>query len=104
VTGVTRLSTIPISVPLDPPKGGTGHPLGPTFLTHCLVKVETDAGVTGYGEISDGWGCEYAHVADAIVTEALARFVVGCDPREPDVILARAWAWLRRRQGTTWLV
>jgi D-galactarolactone cycloisomerase len=104
VTAVTRLSTIPISVPLDPPKGGTGHPLGPTFLTHCLVKVETDAGVTGYGEISDGWGCEYAHVADAIVTEALARFVVGCDPREPDVILARAWAWLRRRQGTTWLV
>ena len=104
MTAVTRLSTIPISVPLDPPKGGTGHPLGPTFLTHCLVKVETDAGVTGYGEISDGWGCEYAQVADAIVTEALARFVVGCDPREPDVILARAWAWLRRRQGTTWLV
>jgi L-alanine-DL-glutamate epimerase-like enolase superfamily enzyme len=104
VTAVTRLSTIPISVPLEAPKGGTGHPLGPTFLTHCLVKVETDTGVTGYGEISDGWGCEYAHVADAIVTEALARFVVGCDPREPDVILARAWAWLRRRQGTTWLV
>ena len=75
MTAVTRLSTIPISVPLEPPKGGTAHPLGPTFLTHCLVKVETDAGVIGYGEISDGWGCEYAHVADAIVTEALARFV-----------------------------
>jgi len=104
VTAVTRLSTIPISVPLDPPKGGSGHPLGPTFLTHCLVKVETDSGVTGYGEISDAWGCEYARVADAIVTEAIARFVVGQDPRQPDVILARARAWLRRRQGTTWLV
>src|SRR5258705_13735616 len=101
---VTRLSTITLSIPLDTPKGGSGHPLGPTFLTHCLVKVETDAGVTGYGEISDGWGCEYARVADAIVTEAIARFVVGRDPRQPDSILKVAWAWLRRRQGTTWLV
>jgi L-alanine-DL-glutamate epimerase-like enolase superfamily enzyme len=104
VTAVTRLSTIPLSIPLDTPKGGSGHPLGPTFLTHCLVKIETDAGVTGYGEISDGWGCEYARVADAIVTEAIARFVVGRDPRQPDAILKVAWAWLRRRQGTTWLV
>ena len=104
LVAVTRLRTIPISVPLGPPPGGSGHPLGPTFLTHCLVTVETDAGVTGYGEISDGWGCEYARVAEAIVTEAIARFVVGRDPRQPDPILRRAWAWLRRRQGTTWLV
>jgi L-alanine-DL-glutamate epimerase-like enolase superfamily enzyme len=104
VTAVTRLSTIPLSVPLEAPKGGSGHPLGATFLTHCLVKIETDAGVTGYGEISDAWGCEYAKVADAIVTEALARFAVGHDPREPDAIVARARAWLRRRQGTVWLV
>jgi D-galactarolactone cycloisomerase len=68
------------------------------------VRVETDAGVVGYGEISDAWGCEYARVADAIVTEALARFVVGQDPRRPDVIVRRARAWLRRRQGTTWLI
>ena len=104
MTRVTRLSTIPISVPLEAPKGGSGHPLGATFLTHCLVKIETDAGVTGYGEISDAWGCEYARVADAIVGEALARFVLGQDPRQPEPIIARARAWLRRRQGTVWLV
>lgn len=104
LVAVSRVGTIPISVPLDSPRGGSGHPLGPTFLTHCLVKVETDAGITGYGEISDGWGCEYARVADAIVTEAIARFVVGQDPRAPEPILKRARAWLRRRQGTTWLV
>jgi L-alanine-DL-glutamate epimerase-like enolase superfamily enzyme len=104
VTRVTRLSTIPISVPLEAPKGGSGHPLGATFLTHVLVKIETDAGVTGYGEVSDAWGCEYARVADAIVTEALARFVVDQDPRQPEVLISRARAWLRRRQGTVWLV
>ena len=101
---VTRLATIPISVPLEAPKGGSGHPLGATFLTHCLVKIETDAGVTGYGEISDAWGCEYAKVADAIVTEALARFVLDQDPSDPETLMARARAWLRRRQGTVWLV
>ena len=104
MTRVTRLSTIAISVPLEAPKGGSGHPLGATFLTHVLVKIETDAGVTGFGEISDAWGCEYAKVADALVTEAIARFVVDQDPRQPDVIVARARAWLRRRQGTVWLV
>ena len=104
MTTVTRLSTIPISVPLAAPRGGGPHPLELTFLTHCLVRIETDVGVTGYGEISDAWGCEYARVADAIVTEALARFVVDQDPRQPDVLIARARSWLRRRQGTTWLV
>jgi len=104
MTRVTRLSTIPISVPLEPPKGGKGHPLGATFLTHCIVKIETDSGVVGYGEISDAWGCEYAKVADAIVTEALARFAIGQDPRDPAAIVATARAWLRRRQGTVWLI
>lgn len=43
-------------------------------------------------------------MADALVTEAIARFVVGQDPRDPDAIVRRAKVWLRRRQGTTWLV
>ena len=68
------------------------------------MKVETDSGVTGYGEISDAWGCEYAKVADAIVTEAIARFVVDQDPRHPDALIGRARAWFRRRQGTVWLI
>ncbi|MGH2377771.1 MAG: mandelate racemase/muconate lactonizing enzyme family protein [Candidatus Limnocylindria bacterium] len=101
---VTRLATIPLSVPLDPPRHGTGHPLGSVFVNHCLVRLETDAGVVGYGEISDGWGCEYPRVADAIVTEAIARFVIGQDPLQPEPLVRRARAWLRRRQGTTWLV
>ncbi|MBM4420675.1 MAG: mandelate racemase/muconate lactonizing enzyme family protein [Chloroflexi bacterium] len=100
---VTKVSTVPLSVPLNPPRGGSGHPLGPTFLTYCLVRVDTDAGITGWGEISDGWGCEYAKVADALVTEAFSRFVIGRDPREVDDIMARAWGWLRRRQGLSWL-
>jgi L-alanine-DL-glutamate epimerase-like enolase superfamily enzyme len=101
---VVSLDTIPFSVPLAPPKGGSGHPLGAGFLTYCLVRAETDDGLVGWGEISDGWGCEYAEVAGALVREALSRFVLDEDPRSVPSIVQRMWAWFRRRQGTVWLV
>jgi L-alanine-DL-glutamate epimerase-like enolase superfamily enzyme len=101
---VTGLDTLAFSVPLAPPPGGTSHPLGAGFLTYCLVRAETDAGLVGWGEISDGWGCEYAEIAAAIVKEALARFVVGEDPRQAPMLVQRMFAWLRRRQGTVWLI
>lgn len=91
-------------MPLPPPPGGTEHPLRPQFLTYCLVKAETDEGLTGYGEISDGWGCEYARAAGALVDEALSRFVLGQDPTQPATLVERMWSWVRRRQGTEWLM
>ena len=101
---ISRLTTLPLSVPLAPPPGGSDHPLRAQFVTYCLVRVETDDGLVGYGEISDGWGCEYAQVAAAIVDEALSRFVLGADPGAPGPLVQRIWGWLRRRQGTAWLV
>ena len=91
-----------VDVPLPP--GGKAHPLAAPFVSYCLVRAETDDGVVGWGEISDGWGCEYGTVAMALVDEALSRFVLGNDPRDVPELVGRMWAWLRRRQGTTWLV
>jgi D-galactarolactone cycloisomerase len=101
---ITNLDTLTFSVPLAPPPGGSAHPLGAGFLTYCLVRAETDTGVVGWGEISDGWGCEYAEVASSIVKEALARFVIGQDPSDVATLVQRMFGWLRRRQGTVWLV
>src|SRR5215472_4691396 len=101
---IASLDTLPFSVPLAPPPGGSGHPLGAGFLTYCLVRAETDSGLVGWGEVSDGWGCEYAEVAGALVREALTRFVVGQNPLDVSVLVQRMFAWLRRRQGTVWLV
>jgi L-alanine-DL-glutamate epimerase-like enolase superfamily enzyme len=101
---IEHLATHAISVPVTPPPGGRAHPLAAPFVSYCLVSVRSDDGLVGWGEISDGWGCEYGEVANALVTEALSRFVVGQDPRELPELVARMWAWLRRRQGTTWLV
>src|SRR5215471_9074403 len=101
---IIRLDTLPFSVPLAVPPGGAAHPLGAGFLTYCLVRAETDTGIIGWGETSDGWGCEYAEVAGALVEEALSRFVLGQDPRDVPVLVQRMFAWCRRRQGTVWLV
>src|SRR5215831_11238097 len=101
---IMNLDTLPFSVPLAPPPGGSAHPLGAGFLTYCLVRAETDSGLVGWGEVSDGWGCEYAEVAGALVREALTRFVVGQNPLDVSVLVQRMFAWLRRRQGAVWLV
>ena len=101
---VTRISATALSVAVPLPPGGKAHPLAAPFVSYCLVRVETDDGLVGWGEISDGWGCEYGTVAAAIVDEALSRFVLGQDPRDIPELVARMWAWLRRRQGTTWLI
>ena len=53
---IVALDTLPFSVPLTPPPGGAAHPLGAGFLTYCLLRAETDNGLIGWGEISDGWG------------------------------------------------
>ena len=101
---VSRISTMALSVDVPLPPGGKAHPLAAPFVSYCLVRAETDDGLVGWGEISDGWGCEYGTVATALVDEALSRFVLGNDPRDIPELAGRMWAWLRRRQGTTWLV
>ena len=101
---VSRIGATLLSVGVPLPPGGKAHPLAAPFVSYCLVSAETDDGHVGWGEISDGWGCEYGTVAAAIVDEALTRFVLGNDPRDIPELVARMWAWLRRRQGTTWLV
>ena len=101
---VSRIGTMALSVGVPLPPGGKAHPLAAPFVSYCLVRAETDDGLVGWGEISDGWGCEYGTVAAALVDEALSRFVLGNDPRDIPELTGRMWAWLRRRQGTTWLV
>ena len=101
---VESITTVPIGVPLAPPGEESRHPLGIPTLPYVLVRARADDGLVGWGEISDGWGCEYPAVATALVEEALSRFVLGKHPDDVEELVARMWAWMRRRQGTTWLV
>lgn len=101
---IASVQTVPLSVPLDEAATTRSHPLGIPALSYVLVRAETDEGLVGWGEMSDGWGFEYPDVAAALVGEALSRFVVGQDPTDVATLVERMWAWLRRRQGRRWLV
>ena len=79
---ITRIETIPVRVPIDPVraiKGGRGaHTVSP-FL---LVKVHTDEGLVGLGEVSCTpiWSGEDQVTAAHLIAEYLAPLLVGQDP------------------------
>jgi len=83
---ITHLETIPIRVPLKPEfaiRSGRGgaHMLSP-FL---LVKVHTDAGLTGIGEASctPRWSGEDQVTGAHLIRTYLAPLLLGEDPRQP---------------------
>ena len=60
-------------------------------MSFFFVRVETDAGVVGFGEACDSYGCSYASVVKTIVDDVFApsslgkqcpqsnRWPIGCD-------------------------
>jgi D-galactarolactone cycloisomerase len=68
-------------------------------MSFCFVRVETDEGVTGYGEACDSFGCSYAGVVASAVADVFAPLLVGRELGPPDVEGQRLRAWTRRRLG-----
>ncbi len=79
---ITRIETIPVNIPINPERaikgGGGGHTTSP-FL---LLKVHTDEGITGLGEVSctPRWSGEDQVTAAHFIDTILAPEVVGQDP------------------------
>ncbi|MBI3959660.1 MAG: mandelate racemase/muconate lactonizing protein [Chloroflexi bacterium] len=79
---ITQIETIPVQVPIHPQRaihGGRGsHTVSP-FL---LVKIHTDEGVTGLGEVSctPVWSGEDQVTAAHFIRDYLAPLLVGQDP------------------------
>jgi muconate cycloisomerase len=79
---ITRIETIPINIPINQERaiksGGGGHTTSP-FL---LIKVHTDDGVTGLGEVSctPGWSGEDQVTAAHFIDTMLGPAIVGQDP------------------------
>jgi L-alanine-DL-glutamate epimerase-like enolase superfamily enzyme len=81
---ITRIETIPVNVPIDAGraiKGGGGAHTESPFL---VVKVHTDAGLIGLGEVSctPGWSGEDQVTAAHFIDTILAPLLTGQDPRD----------------------
>jgi muconate cycloisomerase len=87
---ITRIETIPVNVPIDAGraiKGGGGAHTESPFL---LVKVHTDAGLTGLGEVSctPGWSGEDQVTAAHFIHTMIGPRLIGQDPRAVERLTA----------------
>lgn len=85
---ITRISVYQIDLPLNAPYFLSGGRLRFDSLDSTFVRIETDAGLTGWGE-GCPWGHTYlpAHGAGTrAAIETLAPGLLGLDPRSPDHI------------------
>lgn len=81
---IERIETIPVSIPIDPKvaiRGGRG---AHTVSVFVLVKVHTDEGLVGIGEVSctPGWSGEDHVSATHFVETYLSPALVGQDPSD----------------------
>jgi L-alanine-DL-glutamate epimerase-like enolase superfamily enzyme len=88
---ITRVETIPVQVPIAQERairGGRGAHLVSPFL---LVRVHTDEGVTGLGEVSctPGWSGEDQVTAAHVIGRYLAPLLAGEDPTAVERLTAR---------------
>ena len=80
---ITRISVFHVDLPLEHPYWLSGGRLKFEVLDATIVKVETDAGITGWGE-GTPWGHTYVPAHGPGIRagiQTMAPFVMGLDPR-----------------------
>ena len=80
---ITRLSVYHVDLPLEHPYWLSGGRLKFEVLDATLVKMETDAGITGWGE-GTPWGHTYVPAHGPGIRagiETMAPVILGMDPR-----------------------
>lgn len=80
---ITRITVFHVDLPLEHPYWLSGGRLKFECLDATLVKIETDAGITGWGE-GTPWGHTYVPAHGPGVRagiETMATFLIGLDPR-----------------------
>lgn len=97
---ITRIRTTPVRIPVDRRVGTVADTKGFRFTSRILVvEIETDAGLTGVGEVngSPDWSGETCDGAQSLIEQHLAPRLLGEDPRQVRHCLER----LRRVFGNS---
>jgi L-alanine-DL-glutamate epimerase-like enolase superfamily enzyme len=81
---ITRISVYQVDLPLEHPYWLSGGRLKFEMLDATLIKIETDAGIVGWGE-GTPWGHTYVPAHGPGIRagiETMAPFIMGLDPRK----------------------
>ena len=97
----TDTSTVPTVIRSVTPIPVT-HGTAREAMSFCFVRIETEDGTIGYGEACDSFGCSYASVLAAIVSDVYAPLLIGATVDSTPAIAERLTLATRRRLGTGW--
>lgn len=81
---ITRIETIPVSIPINPRRAIRGGRGAHTHSPFLLIKIHTDEGIVGLGEVSctPGWSGEDQVTAAHIIASYIEPVLIGEDPTE----------------------
>jgi len=68
------------------------------------IRVHSDDGIVGYGEVCDSYGCSFGRSFQSLVEEVLSPMIVGEDPTDIERLQAKMRGWTRRRLGDQWMI
>lgn len=68
-------------------------------LNFLFVRIETDDGLVGYGEVCDSYGCSYPLAVKEIIDEVLKPLLIDEDPLAIERLFVKMRGWTRRRLG-----
>jgi muconate cycloisomerase len=88
---ITRVETIPVQVPINPHRAIKSARGAHTTSPFLLVRIHTDDGLIGLGEVSctPGWSGEDQVTAAHLIREFLAPLLIGEDPTEVERLTVR---------------
>ena len=85
---ITHIDTIPVQVPIHPKRAVRGSLGAHTTSPFLLLKIHTDEGITGLGEVSCTpiWSGEDQVTADHFIKDFIAPMLRGEDPGSDEVL------------------
>ena len=88
---IIRIETIPVQIPINPKRAIRGSLGAHTVSPFLLIKIQTDEGIVGLGEVSCTpiWSGEDQVTADHFIRNFLAPALVGEDPLQIERLTAR---------------
>ena len=88
---IVRVETIPVQIPINPERAIRGSLGAHTVSPFLLVKIHTDAGIIGLGEVSCTpiWSGEDQVTAVHLIREYLAPALLGQDPTQVEHLTAK---------------
>ena len=99
---ITRIEATWVSIPIPPERQHRSDFGLITSFDSAFVKVETDAGITGWGEGKNAHGSKGTYAAlVSFINEEFAPVLTGADPRDTAIIWEQLYNGVRYKHAAT---